>query len=155
MRLNAALGGQGNLGIRTNLLRWCLCFFGFPASGLFFSTCLTPRSCPPRFRPYRDVLSTPTEIAKSQPGAERRALTAYAEKLTQLGVKDVSIADAEEQVQASTNPKVVGKPLLRASKKKGPREYVIRGVLGEETGPPGSQKTSTLTIPIVVADRRV
>src|SRR4029450_2825767 len=94
---------------------------------------------------------------QEQPGSEgdpQVALKAYAEKLRQLGVKDVSIADAADEVQASTNPENLGKRLVRA-KKKGPKEYVVRGVLGEGTGPPGSQSTSTLTIPIVVGDRRV
>jgi hypothetical protein len=49
----------------------------------------------------------------------------------------------------------VGKHLVRGAKKKGPKEYVIRGVLGEESGPPGSQRTTTLSLPIVVGDARV
>jgi nitrogen fixation/metabolism regulation signal transduction histidine kinase len=49
----------------------------------------------------------------------------------------------------------VGKSVVRTRKKKGPKEWVIRGVLGEETGPPGQQRTTTLTIPIVLGDRRV
>ena len=108
-------------------------------------------------RDYTEDLSTAIEIAQEQPTAEgdpQVVLKAYAEKLTQLGVKDVSIADAADEVQASTNPENVGKRLVRA-KKKGPKEYVIRGVLGDESGPPGTQQTSTLTIPIVVGDRRV
>ena len=66
-------------------------------------------------------------------------LKAYAEKLRQLGVKDVSIADAADEVQASTNPKNVGKRAGARAKRRGPKEYVIKGVLGDETGPPGSQ----------------
>jgi hypothetical protein len=76
------------------------------------------------------------------------------DKLRQLGVKDVSIADTSE-VQASTNPLNVGKQLLRSRKRKAPHQYVIHGVLGEETGPPGSQRTTTLTLPIVLGDKRV
>ncbi len=82
-------------------------------------------------------------------------LKAYAEKLRKLGVKDVSIADAADEIQASTNPKNVGRRLERTNKRTGPKEYVIRGVLGDEVGPPGSQKTSNLTVPIIVNDRRV
>jgi len=109
-------------------------------------------------RDYTDELSMAIDIAQEQPasaeGDPQVILNAYAEKLRRLGVKDVSIADAADEVQASTNPQNVGKRLVRA-KKKGPKEYVVRGVLGEETGPPGTQKTSTITIPIVVGDRRV
>jgi signal transduction histidine kinase len=158
MRLNAALRRLRDLSIKTKLLLMMLSLLLLSVSSLFLLHLFSTQKLLSQVRAYTDDLSTAIDIAQEQPGAEKdaqAALTAYAEKLTQLGVKDVSIADAEEQVQASTNPKVVGKPLLRASKKKGPREYVIRGVLGEETGPPGSQKTSTLTIPIVVADRRV
>ena len=80
-------------------------------------------------------------------------LKAYAEKLRQLGVKDVTLTDAADEVQASTNPEIVGKRLVR-SKKHGPKEYVIRGVLGDASRD-HAQRTSTLTIPIVVGDRRV
>src|SRR5262245_43921862 len=142
MRLNAALRRLRDLSIKTKLLLMMLSLLVLSVSSLFLLHLLSTQKLLSQVRAYTDDLSTAIEIAQEQPGAEKdaqTALTAYAEKLTQLGVKDVSIADAEEQVQASTNPKVVGKPLLRASKKKGPREYVIRGVLGEETGPPGSQ----------------
>lgn len=158
MRLNAALRLLRDQSIKTKLLLMMLALLLLSVSSLFLLHLFSTQQLLSQVRAYTDDLSTAIEIAQEQPAAEKdaqTALKAYAEKLTQLGVKDVSIADAEEQVQASTNPKVVGKPLLRLSKKKGPREYVIRGVLGEETGPPGSHKTSTLTIPIVVADRRV
>ena len=109
-------------------------------------------------RDYTDELSTAIDIAQEQPaaaeGEPQVILNAYADKLRRLGVKDVSIADAADEVQASTNPQNVGKRLVRA-KKRGPKEFVVRGFLGEETGPPGTQKTSTITIPIVVGDRRV
>jgi signal transduction histidine kinase len=62
----------------------------------------------------------------------------------------VTLADPAEEVRASTNPEIVGKRLVR---KRGPQEYVVRGVLGEPS--PSTQSTSTLTIPIVVGDRRV
>jgi signal transduction histidine kinase len=158
MRLHAVMSRLRDLSIKTKLLLMMLSLLLLSVSSLFLLHLLGTQQLLSQVRAYTEDLSTAIEIAQEQPGAEKdaqTALKAYAEKLTQLGVKDVSIADAEEQVQASTDPKVVGKPLLRASKKKGPREYVIRGVLGAETGPPGSQKTSTLTIPIVVADRRV
>jgi signal transduction histidine kinase len=159
MRPSAALRRLRDQSIKTKLLLMMLSLLLLSVSSLFLLHLFSTQQLLSQVREYTDDLSTAIEIAQEQPGAEKdaqTALKAYAEKLTQLGVKDVSIADAEEQVQASTNPKVVvGKPLLRSSKRKGPREYVIRGVLGEETGPPGSRKTSTLTIPIVVADRRV
>ena len=49
-------------------------------------------------------------------GDPKVVLDAYAEKLRKLGVKDVSIADAADEVQASTNPKIVGKRLVRKKK---------------------------------------
>jgi signal transduction histidine kinase len=108
-----------------------------------------------RVRDYTEELSTAIEITQEQPGTgadPQKAVQAYAEKLRQLGVRDVSIADASaEVVQASTNPRNVGKKLAR---RRGPAEYVIRGVLGEE-GPGGHPTTSNLTVPIVVEDRRV
>ena len=158
MRLLAALSRLRDLSIKTKLMMMMLSLLLLSVSSLFLLHLLGTRQLLSQVRAYTEDLSTAIEIAQEQPGTEkdaRTALKAYAEKLTQLGVKDVSIADAEEEVQASTNPKAVGQRLVRSSKRKGPREYVIRGVLGEETGPPGSQKTSTLTIPIVVADRRV
>ena len=108
-----------------------------------------------RIRDYTEELSTAIEITQEQPGSgadPQKAVLAYAEKLRRLGVRDVSIADASaEVVQASTNPRIVGKKLAR---RPGPAEYVIRGVLGEE-GTLGHPTTSSLTVPIVVGDRRV
>ena len=108
-----------------------------------------------RIRDYTEELSTAIEITQEQPGSgadPQKAVLAYAEKLRKLGVRDVSIADAgAEVVQASTDPRIVGKKLAR---KRGPTEYVIRGVLGEE-GTLGHPTTSSLTVPIVVGDRRV
>jgi hypothetical protein len=111
-----------------------------------------------QIRDYTEELSTAIEIAQEQPGAEgdpHVLLQAYAEKLRRLGVKDVTLADASQEVQASTNPDVVGKRLVRKARK-GSREFVVRGILGEESGPDGMQRTSTstFTIPIVVGDRR-
>jgi signal transduction histidine kinase len=108
-----------------------------------------------RVRDYTEELSTAIQVAQEQPGSgmdPQKAVQAYAEKLRRLGVRDVSIADAsEEVVKASTNPRNVGKKL---SRRRGPAEYVIRGVLGEEDRQ-GRVATSDLTVPIVVGDRRV
>jgi signal transduction histidine kinase len=146
-----------DLGIKTKLLLMMMSLLLLSVSSLFLLHLYSERQLLSQVRAYTEDLSTTIEIAQEQPTAEgdpQVVLKAYAEKLTQLGVKDVSIADAADEVQASTNPENVGKRLVRA-KKKGPKEYVIRGVLGEESGPPGSQRTSTLTIPLVVGDRRV
>ncbi len=122
---------------------------------LFVLHLFSERALLARIRDYTEELSTAIEIAQEQPtgGADlKRAVQAYAEKLRKLGVRDVSIADASaEVVQASTDPRNVGKKLAR---RRGPAEYVIRGVLGEE-GTLGHPITSNLTVPIVVGDRRV
>ena len=146
-----------DVAIKTKLMLMMLSLLLLSVSSLFLLHLYGEQQLLSQVRDYTDELSTAIQIAQEQPGAEgdpQVALKAYAEKLRQLGVKDVSIADAADEVQASTNPDNVGKRLVRA-KKKGPKEYVVRGVLGEESGPPGSQTTSTLTIPIVVGDRRV
>jgi len=121
---------------------------------LFVLHLFSERAMLDRIRDYTDDLSTAIEITQEQPGSgvdPQRAVEAYVEKLRRLGVRDVSIADAsDEVVQASTNPRIVGKRLAR---RRGPSEYVIRGVLGEE--PTRHTTTSNLTVPIVVGDRRV
>jgi signal transduction histidine kinase len=142
--------------IKTKLLLMMLSLLLLSMSLLFVLAFYGQRTLISEVRNYTDELSTAIEIAQEQPASEGDAqgvVAAYADKLRQLGVKDVSIAD-EDEVQASTNPANVGKKLVKKSRK-GPREIVIKGVLGEESGPPGSQRTSTLTIPIVVNDRRV
>lgn len=101
---------------------------------------------------YTAELSAAIDIAQEQPLTKTdltQALREYVERLRKLGVKDVSITDESEEVQASTNPGRVGKKLSRQKN----REWVIRGVLGDEER--GGQRTSTLTIPLVVGDRRV
>jgi hypothetical protein len=122
---------------------------------LFVLHLFSERALLARVREYTEELSTAIEITQEQPGGgadPQKAVQAYADKLRQLGVRDVSIADASaEVVQASTNPRIVGRKLGR---RRGPAEYVIRGVLGEE-GPLGRPTTSNLTVPIVVGDRRV
>jgi signal transduction histidine kinase len=108
-----------------------------------------------RISDYTEELSTAIQITQEQPAEgldPQRAVQAYAEKLRQLGVREVSIADASEAVvTASTNPLNVGRKLAR---RRGPKEYVIRGVLGDE-GTLGRPTMSNLTVPIVVGDRRV
>ena len=108
-----------------------------------------------RIRDYTEELSTAIEITQEQPGGGadlQKAVRDYANKLRLLGVRDVSIADAsEEVVQASTDPRNVGKKLAR---RRGPAEFVIRGVLGDDS-PEGRPTASNLRVPIVVGDRRV
>ena len=122
---------------------------------LFVLHLFSERALLARIRDYTEELSTAIEVTQEQPGGGadlQKAVQAYAEKLRKLGVRDVSIADASaEVVQASTDPRNVGKKLAR---RRGPSEYVIRGVLGDET-PIGHPTTSNLTVPIVVGDRRV
>jgi len=122
---------------------------------LFVLHLFAERALIARVRDYTEELSTAIEITQEQPAsgqAPQKAVQAYAEKLRRLGVRDVSIVDAgAEVVQASTDPRNVGKRLTR---RRGPAEYVIRGVLGEED-PSGRAATSNLTVPIVVGDRRV
>jgi signal transduction histidine kinase len=145
-----------NLSLKTKLLTIMLSLLVLSVSALFLLHYYSERHLLSQVREYTDDLSTALEIAQEQPASEgdpQMVLQAYVLKLRQLGVKDVSIANEEEEVRASTDPGNVGTRLVR--KKKGPRAYVIRGVLGEAEGPPGAQRTSTFTIPIVVGDRRV
>jgi signal transduction histidine kinase len=156
-RQPARLSALANLSLKTKLLLMMLSLLLLSVSSLFLLHLLSQRDLIAGVRDYTDELSTAIEIAQEQPAAEgdpQVVLKAYAEKLRRLGVKDVSIADASEEVQASTNPQNVGKRLER-TKRKGPKEYVVRGVLGDQSGPPGSQRISTLTVPIVVGDRKV
>jgi signal transduction histidine kinase len=122
---------------------------------LFVLHLFAERALLARVGDYTEELSTAIEITQEQPASGldlQKAVQAYAEKLRRLGVRDVSIVDASaDVVRASTNPRNVGKKLTR---RKGPAEYVVRGVLGEE-GPLSRVATSNLTVPIVVGDRRV
>jgi signal transduction histidine kinase len=155
--LNLALFFR-HLNLKTKLLLMMLSLLLLSVSSLFLLHLYSERRLLSEILDYTEELSAAIEIAQEQPAAAEGdfqvALRAYAEELRRLGVKDVSIADDTKEVQASTNPENVGKRLVRRERT-GPREYVVRGVLGEETGPPGTQKTSTLTVPIVVGDRRV
>jgi signal transduction histidine kinase len=146
---------QGNL--RTKLLLTMVSLLVLSVTSLFFLHLASEQRLISQLREYTEDLSTALEVFQEQPvgeGDPQVVLKAYMDKLGQLGVKDVSITDTAE-VQASSNPRIVGRPLLRSSKRRGPKEYVIKGVLGEETGPPGTQTTTTLTFPIVLGDRRV
>jgi nitrogen fixation/metabolism regulation signal transduction histidine kinase len=147
-----------NLTLKTKLLLMMLSLLALSVFSLFLLHLYSERKLLSQLREYTEDLSTAIEVFQEQPAGEgdpQVVLQAYAQKLRQLGVKDVSMADASDEVQASTNPQNVGKRLVRSAKKKGPKEYVIRGVLGDESGPPGSQKTTTLSLPIVVGDARV
>jgi signal transduction histidine kinase len=149
--------GLRQLNLRTKLLLTMLSLLVLSITSLFFLHLYSERRLMSQLHEYTEDLSTAIEVFQEQPVGEGDpdvVLKAYMEKLGQLGVKDVSITDSAE-VQASTNPKNVGRRLVRASKRRGPKEFVIKGVLGEETGPPGSQATTTLTLPIVLGDRRV
>jgi signal transduction histidine kinase len=143
--------------LTTKLLLIMLSLLILSVSSFFFLHLYSQQRLLSQIREYTEDLSTALEVFQEQPvgeGDPDDILKAYMEKLGQLGVQDVSITDTSE-VQASTNPEHVRKGVLRARKKKGPKEWVIRGMLGEETGPPGQQRTTTLTIPIVLGDRRV
>jgi signal transduction histidine kinase len=149
--------GLRQLNLRTKLLLTMLSLLVLSVTSLFFLHLYSERRLISQLHEYTEDLSTAIEVFQEQPVGEGDAqvvLKAYMEKLGQLGVKEVSITDSAE-VQASTNPKNVGRPLARAVKRRGPKEFVIKGVLGEETGPPGSQATTTLQLPIVLGDRRV
>jgi signal transduction histidine kinase len=150
--------GLGRLNLRTKLLLTMLSLLVLSVTSLFFLHLYSERRLMSQLHEYTDDLSTALEVFQEQPvgeGDPQVVLKAYMAKLGQLGVKDVSITDTAE-VQASTNPNKVGRRLDRtASKRRGPKEFTIKGVLGEETGPPGSQATTLLSLPIVLDDRRV
>jgi signal transduction histidine kinase len=139
--------------LRTQLQLIMLSLLALSLGSLFVLHLYAERALLARIRDYTEELSNAIEIAQEQPaeGADlQKAVQAYAEQLRKLGVRDVSIADASQEVQASTNPRIVGQKLAR---RRG-SEYVVRGVLRDE-GSTGHPTTSTLTIPIVVGDRRV
>jgi signal transduction histidine kinase len=150
-----------NVSLKTKLLLMMVSLLLLSVSSLFLLHLYSERRLISQLRDYTEDLSTAVEVAQEQPAAVeggdvQATLDAYAQKLRQLGVKDVhvSFADTSDEVQASTDPQNVGKHVVRTNKKKGPREYVIRGVLGEENLGAGS-KTTTLTVPIVVGERRI
>jgi signal transduction histidine kinase len=148
--------GLGQLNLRTKLLLTMLSLLVLSVTSLFFLHLYSERRLISQLHQYTEDLSTAIEVVQEQPVGEgdvQVVLNAYGAKLEQLGVKDVSVTDKNE-VQASTNPRIVGKRLVRSSKRRGTtEEFVIKGVLGEETG--RSQATTTLTLPVVLGDRRV
>jgi signal transduction histidine kinase len=144
-----------DLDLKTKMLLMMLALLVLSGASLLLLHLLSERRLLSQIRDYTEELSTAIEIAQEQPAAEgdpQVVLKAYVEKLRQLGVKDVTLTDAADEVQASTNPEIVGKRLVR--KRKGPREFVVRGVLGD-VEPAGGQRNSTLRIPLVVGDQRV
>ena len=148
-----------NLSLKTKLLLMMVSLLLLSISSLFLLHLYSEKRLISQLRDYTEDLSTAIEVFQEQPAAVeggdlKATLDRFAQKLRQLGVKDVSIADASDEVQASTNPENVGKRVLRTNKKKGPKAYVIRGVLGEENRGAGA-KTSTLTVPIVVGEQRI
>lgn len=142
--------------LKTKLLLIMLLLLVLSSSSLFLLHLYNERQLLSHVADYTFDLSTAIEVAQQQPGTEgdpQVVLAAYAEKLKRLGVKDVSIVpDPSDEVTASTNPLLVGRTVARG-KHRGAREYIIKGVLGEDLG--GTRRTSTLTIPILVGDRRV
>jgi hypothetical protein len=149
------LGRVRHLSLRLQLQLVMLSLLVLSVGSLFVLHMKSESAMLARISDYTEELSTAIQITQEQPAAgldPQRAVQAYAEKLRQLGVREVSIADASEAVvTASTNPLNVGRQLKR---RRGPTEYVIRGVLGDE-GTIGRPTTTNLTVPIVVGDRRV
>lgn len=149
------MSGLRNLTLKTRLLLMMLSLLLLSISALFLHYLYDQQRLLAHVREYTEDLSTAVEVFQEQPvgeGDPQQALKDYMAKLGQLGVRDVSITDATE-VQASTDPRKVGKGLVRRTKPRGPKQWVIRGVLGEESW--YSRGTSTLTLPIVVGDRRI
>ena len=145
--------GLQGLALKTKLLHMMMSLLVLSGASLFFLHLWSESKLLSQVADYTEELSTAIEIAQEQPATEGVAtvvLAAYAEKLRKLGVKDVTLTDAEDAVQASTNPSIVGKRLVPKGRGKA---FVIKGVLGDPIS--GSQGTSTLTIPILVGDRRV
>jgi signal transduction histidine kinase len=147
--------GLPDLDLKTKLLLMMLSLLALSGASLFVLHLLSERRLISQVRDYTDELSTTIEIAQEQPAMEgdpKVVLKAYTEKLRKLGVKDVSLAPEADEILASTNPDIVGKRLVQ--RKRPGRDWVIRGVLGDT--PVGvTPRTSTLTIPIVVGDKRV
>jgi signal transduction histidine kinase len=149
--------GLPDLDLKTKLLLMMLSLLALSGASLFILHLLSEQRLISQVRDYTEELSTAIDIAQQQPaeGDPKVVLKAYTEKLTELGVKDVTLAlGPADEIRASTNPDVVGKRLIQ--KKKPGREWVIRGVLGDSPAGVGvPPRTSNLTIPVVVGDRRV
>jgi signal transduction histidine kinase len=149
------MAGLRKLTLKTKLLLMMLSLLILSVSALFLHHAYDQQRLLTQLREYTEDLSAAIDIFEEQPvgeGDPGLVLQAYMAKLGQLGVRDVSITDTTE-VQASTDPHKVGKGLVRNTKPRGPRQWVIRGVLGGESS--HAHRTSTLTLPIVVGDRRV
>lgn len=145
-----------SLSIRTKLLLMMLSLLLISLSSLFFLHLVGEQRLLAQVRDYTDELSTTIDIAQQQPAdadpkATLNALQAYAARLRRLGVNDVAITDAADEVQAATNPALVGKKVVQ--KKKRGMEWIITGVVGDEPAP--TEKLSTLRVPLLVADKRV
>jgi nitrogen fixation/metabolism regulation signal transduction histidine kinase len=158
LRLPKILLALRPLTLRTQLLLTMLSLLLLSVSALFLLHLYSEAQLLSEVRDYTDELSTAIEIAQEQPepmaGKDKQeVLRAFVERLRQLGVQDVSIAN-EEAVQASTNPAIVGKRIVTTKKTKGPKQVIIRGVLGGEGGASKTQRTSTLTLPVLVGDWR-
>jgi signal transduction histidine kinase len=148
-----------SLSIRTKLLLMMLFLLLMSVSALFFLHLMSEQRLLAQVRDYTDELSTAIDIAQQQPAdaadpkATLKSLQAYAERLRRLGVKDVAVTDAADEIQAATNPALVGKRAVQLVQKKRGQEWIIKGVIGDEPAP--TQKLSTLRVPLLVGDRRV
>jgi signal transduction histidine kinase len=153
--LASASRGLARVSIRTKLTLILLTLLLLSVSALFVLHLLSERRLLSEVRDYTDELSTTLDIAQEQPASEgdrQAAVRAYAEKLKRLGVKDVAITDVADEVQAATNPAMVGKRVVRKPRRG--QEWVIRGVIGDEPAA-GGQRTSTLRVPLLYGDQRV
>src|SRR5262245_13058319 len=98
--------GLQGLDLKTKLLLMMMSLLALSGASLFLLHLWSESKLLSQVADYTEELSTAIEIAQEQPAAEGDAkivLAAYAEKLRKLGVKDVSLTDAEDEVQASTN----------------------------------------------------
>src|SRR3954464_9245658 len=124
----ASDSGLRDVSLKTKLLLMMVSLLLLSASSLFLLHLYSEQRLISQLRDYTEDLSTAIEVFQEQPapveGGDLQATPhQVARKLRQLGVKDVSIADASDEVQASTDPQNVGKRVLRSNKKKGPKEY--------------------------------
>jgi len=146
-----------SLSIRTKLLLMMLSLLLMSVTALFFLHLASEQRLLAQVRDYTDELSTTIDIAQQQPAdaadpkATLNSLQAYAARLRRLGVKDVAVTDAADEVQAATNPALVGKRAVQRRKRG--QEWIIKGVIGDEPAP--TEKLSTLRVPLILADQRI
>lgn len=146
-----------SLSIRTKLLLMMLSLLLMSVTALFFLHLASEQRLLAQVRDYTDELSTTIDIAQQQPAdaadpkATLKSLQAYAARLRRLGVKDVAVTDAADEVQAATNPALVGKRAVQRRKRG--QEWIIKGVIGDEPAP--TEKLSTLRVPLILADQRI